>query len=79
MWRKSCNITLNDSKNESVLIGLRKQLDKIHNSSLNTAHSAGNLGFAFDEQLAFSDQVSALSKLAKSQITRLQQIQNSLV
>jgi len=93
---------------------------KIHNSSLNTTHSAHNLGFKFDEHLSFSIQISALSKscyyhiqqrhcirpyldsttacttatstvhskldycnsfyynLPKSQITRLQQIQNSL-
>jgi len=113
-------LTLNSSKTEFLLIGLRKQLDKIHNSSLNTTHSACNLGFIFDEHLAFDDQISAISKacyyhirqlrcirpyldfntacsiatsivhsklvycnslyynLPKSQITRLQQIQNSL-
>jgi len=91
-----------------------------HNSSLNTTHSARNLGFIFDEHLTFSDQISAISKacyyhirqlhcigpdldsntaciiatsivhsklnycnslyynLPKSQITRLQHIQNSL-
>ena len=112
--------TLNSSKTEFLLIGLRKQLDKIHNSSLNTTHSARSLGFIFDEHLTFCDQISAISKacyyhirqlrcirpyldsntartittsivhskldycnslyynLPKSQITRLQQIQNSL-
>jgi len=91
-----------------------------YNSSLNTTHSARNLGFIFDEHLTFSDQISAISKacyyhirqlrcirpyldsttactiatsivhskldycnslyynLPKSQITRLQLIQNSL-
>jgi len=29
---------------------------------LNTTHSACNLGFIFDENLTFSDQVSSLSK-----------------
>jgi len=113
-------LTLNSSKTEFLLIGLRKQLDKIHNSSLNTTHSARNIVFIFDEHLTFSDQISAISKacyyyirqlrcirpyldsntartiatstihskldycnslyynLPKSQITRLQQIQNSL-
>ena len=102
------------------LIGLTKQLAKIHNSSLNITHSARNLGFIFDEHLTFSDQISSVSKscyyhirqlrcirpyldfktastiatsivhskldycnslyhnLPKSQIARLQQIQNSL-
>jgi len=55
-------LTLNSPKTEFLLIGLKKQLDKIHNSSLNTTHSARNLGFIFDEHLTFSDQISAISK-----------------
>jgi len=53
-------LTLNSSMTEFLLIGLNKQLDKIHNSSVNTTHSAGNLGFIFDEHLIFSDQISAI-------------------
>jgi len=34
----------------------QKQLDNIHNSTLNTTHSARNLGFISDEHLTFSDQ-----------------------
>jgi len=45
-----------------LLIGLKKQLDKIHNSTLNTTHSVRNLGFIFDEHLTFSDQISTISK-----------------
>jgi len=113
-------LTFNPSKTEFLLIGLKKQLDKIHNSSLNTTHSARNLAFIFDEHLTFSDQISAISEacyyhiiqhrcirpyldsttactiatsivnskldycnslnynLPKSEITRLQLIQNSL-
>jgi len=113
-------LTLNSSKTEFLLIRLKKQLDKIHNSSLNTTHSACNLCFISDEHLTFSNQILAISKacyyhirqlhcirpyldsttactiassivhskldycnslyynLPKSQITRLQQIQNSL-
>jgi len=33
-------LTLNSSKTEFLLIGLKKQLNEIHNSSLNTTHSA---------------------------------------
>jgi len=53
-------LTLNSSKTEFLLIGLKQQLAKIlvHNSSLNTARSARNLGFIFDENLTFSDQIS---------------------
>jgi len=88
----------------------------LYNSSLDTSHSARNLGFIFDEHLTFSDQITCLSKacychirqlrcirpyldsstactivhskldhcnslyykLPKSQLFRLQQIQNSL-
>jgi len=119
-WITANLLTLNPSKTEFLLIGLKKQLDKIHNSSLNTTLSARNLGFIFDEHLTFSDQISAVSNacyyhirqlrcirpyldsntartiaasivhsildycnslyysLPKSQITRLQLIQNSL-
>jgi len=113
-------LTLNPSKTEFLLTGLKKRTDKIHNSSFNTTHSARNFGFIFDEHLTFYDQISAISKacnyhirqlhciryyldsttacttttsivhseldycdslyynLSKSQITRLQLIQNSL-
>ena len=55
-------LTLNSSKTEFLLIGLSKQLDKIHNSSLNTTHSAWNLGHIFDEHLTFPTQISSASK-----------------
>ena len=61
-WMTAILLTLNSSKTEFILIGLRKQLDKIHNSLLNTTHSACNLGFIFDEHLTFSDQILAISK-----------------
>ena len=48
-----------------------QQLAKINNSSLNTTHSARNLGFIFDEHLTFSDQISALSKSCYSRIRQL--------
>ena len=45
--------TLNSSKTEFLIIGLKQQLSKIDNSSLNTTHSARNLGFIFDENSYF--------------------------
>jgi len=42
-------LTLNSSKTEFLLIGLKQQLAKISSCSLDTAHSARNLGFIFDE------------------------------
>jgi len=59
---------LTDSYDEFLLIGLKKQHDKIHNSSLNTTHSARNLGFIF---LTFSDQISAISKACYYHIRQL--------
>ena len=50
------------TKTEFLLIRLKNQLAKIHNSSLDTSHSARNLGFIFDEHLTFADQITALSK-----------------
>jgi len=48
-------LTLNSSKTEFLLIGLKRQLDEIYNSSLNTTHSVRNLSFIFDEYLTFCD------------------------
>ena len=56
---------------EFLIIGLKQQLSKIDNSSLNTTHSARNLGFIFDENLTFSDQISSLSKSCYSHIREL--------
>jgi len=64
-------LTLNSSKTEFLLIGLKHQLAKINNTSFNTTHSARNLGFIFDERLTFSDQISALSKSCYSHIRQL--------
>ena len=44
---------------------------KIQNCTLNTTHSARNLGFIFDKYLTFSGQISALSKSCYSYIREL--------
>jgi len=64
-------LTLNSSKTEFLITGLKQQLSKIDNSSLNTTHSARNLGIIFDEHLTFSDQISSLSKSCYSHIREL--------
>jgi len=61
-------LTLNSSKTEFLIIGLKQQLSKIDKSSVNITHSARNLGFIFDENLTFSDQISSLSKSCYSHI-----------
>ena len=63
-WITASLLTRNSSKTEFLLIiGVSNQLSKIPNSSLNTTPaSARNLGFIFDEQLTFSNQISLVSK-----------------
>ena len=59
-------------QNFSLLVStLKQQLSKIDNSSLNTTHSARNLGFIYDEHLTFSDHISSLSKSCYSHIRQL--------
>ena len=70
-WMTANLSTLNFSKTEFLLIGLSKQLAKIHNCSLSTTHSARNLGFIFDEHLSFSDQISTLSQSCYYHICQL--------
>ena len=70
-WMTANLLTLNSSKTKFLLIGLKNQLAKIHNSSLDTSHSARNLGFIFDEHLTFSDQITALSKACYYHIHQL--------
>ena len=61
-WMTANLLTLNSCKTEFLLIELKNQLVKIHNSSLDTSHSTRNLGFIFDEHLTFSDQITSISK-----------------
>ena len=70
-WMSANLLTLNSSKTEFLIIGLKQQLSKIHNSSFNTTRSACKLGFIFDEHLTFSDQISSLSKPYYSHIREL--------
>ena len=48
-WMTANLLTLNTSKTEFLLIGPKQQLAKIQNCTLNTTHSARNLGFIFDD------------------------------
>jgi len=64
-------LTYNSSKTELLLIRLKNQLAKILNSSLDTSHSARNLGFIFDEHLIFSNQITSLSKSGYYHIRQL--------
>ena len=54
-----------------LLIGLKQQLVKLQNFSIETTQSAHNVGFIFDERLTFSDQISSLSKSCYSHIREI--------
>jgi len=77
-WMTANLLTLNSSKTEFILIGLKQQLAKMHNSSLNTTHAACNRGFIFDEHLTLFGQISALSKSCYSHIRELRCIRRYL-
>jgi len=64
-------LTLNISKTEFLLIGLKQQPAKFHNCPIETTHSAHNLSIIFNEHLTFSDQISSLSKSCYSHIRTL--------
>ena len=64
-------LTVNSSKTELLLIRLKNQVAKMHNSSLDTSHSARSLGFIFDEHFTFSDQITALAKTCYCHIRQL--------
>ena len=67
-WMIANLLTLTSFKTEFLIVGLKQQLSKIYNFSLNTTHSARNLGFIFDENLTFSDQISSFSKSCYSHV-----------
>ena len=71
-------LTLNSYKIEFLIIGLKNQLARIHNASLNTSHSARNLGFIFDEHLTFSDRITSFSKTCYYHIRQLRCIRSYL-
>ena len=75
-WMSANLLTLNSSKTEFLIIGLKQQLSKIDNSSLNTTHSERNLGFIFDENLTFSDNILSLCKSCYSHIREFRCIRN---
>ena len=57
----TASLLTNSSKTKLLLIGLKTQLAKTHNSSLETSHSARNLSCIFGEHLTFSYQITPLS------------------
>ena len=77
-WMSAIFLLLTHLRLNSLIIGLKQQLSKVDNASLNTTHSARNIGFIFDENLTFSDQISSLSKSCYSHIRELRCIRRYL-
>ena len=81
-WMTSNLLCFNSAKTEFLLLGLKPQLNKIHNSALTLSNdasvcpspSARNLGFIFDAHLSFSDQISSLARSCFYHIRDLRRI-----
>jgi len=67
-WLQILVLMFNSSKTEFLL---KNQYAKIHNFSLDTSHSARNLGFIFDKHFTFADQITSLSKACYYHIRQL--------
>jgi len=71
------NLLSLNSSNETE-VALHKQFAKIHNSSLNTAHYAGNIVFILVGHLTSSDHISSFSKSCNWHIRELRYIRTYL-
>jgi hypothetical protein len=85
-WMASNRLSLNTSKTEFLLIGLKVQLSKILNPSVSVGQSASvapsssarNLGFIFDSQLSFAEHISALTRACFYHIRDLRRLRPCL-
>ena len=83
-WMTSNLLCFNNAKTEFLLLGLRPQLNKIHNPVLlfnngtcvSPAVSARNLGIIFDSHLTFEDQISSISRACFYHIRDLRRIRS---
>ena len=81
-WMTSNLLCFNSTKIDFLLLGLKPQLYKIHNSALTLSNgasvcpspSARNLCFIFDAYLTFSDQISSLARSCFYHIRDLRRI-----
>ena len=77
-WMTANLVTLDSSKIEFLLIWLKNQLAKIHNSSLDTSHSTRNLGFILPSlaklHLSTKPVTVTFVNFAKSGLTLIRQL-----
>ena len=79
-------LSLNPSKTEFLIIGLPQQLSKLRSPTIHLPNdvtltpvdSARNLGVLFDNNLSFSQHISAISKSCFHDIRDLRRIRNTI-
>ena len=86
MWMNSNKLYLNPSKTEFLLIGTKQQWLKfsqlttltlsLGNDIIPVSFSARNLGFIFDSDMSFTDQISSLSKSCHFHIRDIRRIRH---
>ena len=85
-WMNSNKLLLNPSKTEFLLIGTKQQRLKfsqltslsLGNDIIPVSSSARNLGFIFDSDMSFTDQINSLSKSGHFNIRDIRRIRHLL-
>ena len=85
-WMNSNKLLLNPSKTEFLLIGTKQQRLKfsqlttlsLGNDIIPVSSSARNLGFIFDSDMSFTDQINSLSKSCHFHIRDIRRIRHLL-
>jgi hypothetical protein len=85
-WMLSNFLSLNPSKTEFLIIGLRQQLAKLNHPTISLPNSvtlcpvksARNLGVIFDSTLSDSEHISAISKSCFNHIRDLRRLRSSI-
>ena len=85
-WMNSNKLLLNPSKTEFLLIGTKQQRLKfsqlttlsLGNDIIPVSSSARNLGFIFDSDMSFTDQINSLSKSCHFHIRNIRRIRHLL-
>ena len=83
-WMNSNKLLLNPSKTEFLLIGTKQQRLKfsqlttlsLGNDIIPVSSSARNLGFIFDSDMSFTDQINSLSKSCHFHIRDIRRIRH---
>jgi hypothetical protein len=85
-WMSSNFLSLNPSKTEFLIIGLRQQLAKLNHPTISLPNSvtlcpvksARNLGVIVDSTLSYSEHISAISKSCFNHVRDLRRLRSSI-